>query len=80
MMSIDTDRRNYYIKLLNDTIGQISNIIEREEELSYILSKLPKWCIFDKFYEYIIDIESKRIEKLKRRAELYYKRAIGDYK
>lgn len=80
MMSIDTDRRNYYIKLTNDTIGQISNIIEREEELSYILSKLPKWRIFDKFYEYIIDVESKRIEKLKRRAELYCKRAIGDYR
>ena len=80
MMSIDTDRRNYYIKLLNDTTGQISNIIEREEELSYILSKLPKWRIFDKFYEYITYIELKRVEKLKRRAELYYKRAIGDYK
>lgn len=80
MMSIDTDRRNYYIKLTNDTIGQISNIIEREEELSYILSKLPKWRIFDKFYEYITYIELKRVEKLKRRAELYYKRAIGDYR
>ena len=80
MTSIDIDRKNYYRKLLNDTTGQISNIIEREEELSYILSKLPKWCIFDKFYEYITYIELKRVEKLKRRAELYYKRAIGDYK